>query len=195
MIDFIAHLSHAALYPTLFAGVIALGGIVLLPAVYLGMAGTINLFHLFLITVFANITSETAYYALGMHATKERLYRIQFVRKRIDEAKRFSKFFEKHGAILVFVSKFVYGTRIAGQVLAGMHRINFLKFLFATTLGSAVWFGIFYALLKAADESLSGVAQTTRHLQFMFLGVALVLTCINLFTGTYVRKRMLARRN
>jgi membrane protein DedA with SNARE-associated domain len=191
VIDFIAHLSHTALYPTLFFGVIALGGIVLLPAMYLAMAGTFSLIHLFVITLLANLTSECMWYAIGLRAKKDRLYRMGFIKKRIDEAKKFSAFFTAHGALLVFLSKFIYGTRIAGQIIAGMHRINFFKFLFATTLGSMIWFTIFYVLLRTADLSVSSVKSVASHIQLTFLVVAIVLTCINIFTGTYVRKRIM----
>jgi membrane protein DedA with SNARE-associated domain len=191
MIDFIAHLSHTTLYPTLFVGVIALGGIVLLPAMYLAMSGMFSLVHLFVITLLANLTSECVWYMIGFRAKKDRLYRLGFIKKRMEEAKKFSTFFTAHGALLVFLSKFIYGTRIAGQILAGVHRINFLKFLFATTLGSMIWFAIFYVLLKTADFSVSSVKSVASHIQLTFLMVAVVLTCINIFTGTYVRKRIM----
>jgi membrane protein DedA with SNARE-associated domain len=191
MINFIAHLSWEALYPTLFVGIIFLGGIILLPAMYLAMTGAFSLFHLFIITLLSNITAETIWYTIGMYAKKERLYKLRYIKKRTEEAEKFSDFFLRHGTMLVFVSKFVYGTRIAGQILAGMHRINFLKFLFATTVGSMIWFGIFYILLRGADLGIASVKETTKHIQLTFLIVAGFLAVINIFTGTVVRKRML----
>lgn len=193
MLDFISHLSLLTLYPTLYMGIIFLGGIVLLPAMYLAMTGTFSLTHLFIITLAANVTAETIWYSLGTVAKKEKLYRMGFLKKHIEEAKHFSTFFLAHGVLLVFVSKFIYGTRIAAQVLAGMHRVQFLKYLFATTLGSAIWFLIFYGLLRGADLGMNSVAQTTKHIQLVFFSIAVLLIAVNWFTGTYVRKKLMNR--
>jgi hypothetical protein len=76
--------------------------------------------------------------------------KLRYIKKRTDEAEKFSDFFLRHGAILVFVSKFVYGTRIAGQILPECIGSIF-EISFATTLGSMIWFGIFYILLRTAD--------------------------------------------
>jgi membrane protein DedA with SNARE-associated domain len=191
MIDFIAHLAPGTLYPGIFIGIIFAGGLVLLPSMYVAMTGTLSLLHLFFISIAAGLTMETFWYTVGTSAKKEKIYALPFVKKRVDEAKKFSSFFNKHGVLLVFVSKFIYGTRIASHVLAGMHKLNFLKYISATTLGTVIWFGIFYGLLKTADLGISGVKETTTKAQLIFLIVACTLVCLNWFTGTYLRRRIM----
>jgi membrane protein DedA with SNARE-associated domain len=193
MIDFIAQLKPESLYPAIFVGIIFLGGLVLLPAVYLSMTGTISLF-LFLINILAAATADSFWYAIGKMAKKEKLYTYRFVKKRIVEAERFSAFFSKHGVLLVFLTKFIYGTRIASHVLAGMHKIRFYKFLIATAAGTALWFGLFFVLFHSVDAGLAEAEATAARVQLLFLITIAALVILNWFTGTYIRGKIMKNK-
>jgi membrane protein DedA with SNARE-associated domain len=194
MIDFIAQLGPGVLYPAIFLGIIFLGGLVLIPAMYLSITGSISLTFLLLINIIAAATADSFWYAVGKVAKKEKLYTYRFIKKRITEAERFSAFFTKHGVLLVFLTKFIYGTRIASHVLAGMHKIRFYKFLGATAAGTGVWFGIFYLLLRSIDTGLSAVKEAATRVQLLFLAVLAVLVFINWFTGSYIRQKIMKNK-
>ena len=188
--EILMHLGGTTLYPAIFVGIIFLGGTVLIPALYGTLSGRLDLFLLFITALLAAATADLVWYMLGAKATKDRLYRIPFIKKRIDEAKRFSVFFSRHAILLVFLTKFIWGTRIASHVLAGMHKINPFKFLLSTACGTSVWFFILYALTRYADAGVRGIKETNSHLQIVFLVLFGFLMIVNWFTGSYVRKRM-----
>jgi membrane protein DedA with SNARE-associated domain len=194
MLNFIAHLEPATLYPGIFLGIIFLGGLVLLPAMYLSTTGIVSLEMLFFVTLAASLFADSFWYLVGASAKKKRFYALPLIRTRLEQAKSFSYFFEKHGVLLVFIAKFVYGARLASHILAGIHKLNFVKFAIAVLSGTAIWFGIFYMLLSTIDAGVGGVRETTTRIQLVFLILALVIIAINWFTGTFVRKKLMKKQ-
>jgi membrane protein DedA with SNARE-associated domain len=193
MLDFISHLPPGTLYPGIFIGIIFLGGLVLLPAMYLSTTGMVNLGVLLALTLGASLFTDSFWYLVGASTKKERFYALPFIRKRVEEAKLFSEFFQKHGVFLVFIAKFVYGARIASHILAGVHKIHFLKFVMAVISGTALWFGIFYILLHSIDAGVAGVKAAANRVQLVFLVLAVLLLAINWFTGAFIRKKMMKK--
>ncbi len=191
MIEFISHLAPSVLYPFIFIGNIFLGGLVLVPAIYLTQVGVVKLWILFFITIASGMTSDSFWYLVGHKGKEKRLYALPFIQSRIQEAEKFSAFFKKHGVILVYFTKFIYGTRIASHVLSGVHRINYFKFLIATALGTATWFGIFYFLIRSIDIGIESAKATAFRIEIIFLIVVIVILLLNWLTGTYIKKRMM----
>lgn len=190
MVDFISGLSAYYLYPGIFFGIILVGGVVLLPAMYLSLLDTVNIYYLFLIAILAGIVADALWYYIGKYAKKERLYNLSFVKKRIDEANRFSSFYVKHGVLLSFVTKFVYGTRIASHVLAGMHKIHFMKFLLATSLGTSIWFIVLYYLVRSVDNGIASVQSVAFRIELTFLTLFIIMLLFNWATGRYLKKKL-----
>lgn len=194
MIEFIGSAPPGYVYPALFIGLVFLGGFVLMPAIFMTIVGTINLWYLFAAMLLASLASDAFWYFIGTTTKKEKLYSLRFVQKRMKEAEKFSSFYAKHGIILVFLTKFVYGTRIASHVLAGMHKLSFVWFSIATTLGSAIWFWVLYYLVKGVNASLDSVKSTALRIQLLLLAIVAFTLLFNWFTGTYLRKKLMARK-
>jgi membrane protein DedA with SNARE-associated domain len=191
MVDFLAQVSPSVAYLLLYIGIIFTGGAALLAGMLFSFAGKLNIFVVFAVTVLAALTADATWYFIGWRAKKDKLYSYSFVQKRVEEARAFSRFFERHGVALVFFTKFIWGTRIASHVLAGMHKVPFFRFVMATTLGTATWFVLFFFILKGVDASIAAAKATALRLQLIcliFFALGLVL---NWFTGTYVRRRIL----
>lgn len=194
MMEFLAQLEPGLVYPALFAGLTLLGGFVLLPAMYLTLTGHVDLFMLFVLTLCAAAISDSVWYIIGLVSKKEKLYRLSFIKKRMEEAKKFSSFYSKHGVRLVFFTKFVYGTRLASHILAGMHRISYAGFLGATASGTAIWFWIFYFLIKALDFGVEATQATAFRVQIIFLIGGAALIAFNLVTAKYFRRKLMKRK-
>lgn len=194
MADFIAGLHPGYVYPSIFFGHIFLGGLILIPALYLSITQTISLPILFVLIVTSSMFADSFWYSMGKYIKKERAYSLKFIRNRMKEAKKFSEFYERYGVWAVFLTKFIYGTRIASHILAGMHKISFLRFLAATAAGTAAWFTIMFLLIKLLDRGVSDTGSLAFRIQVIFLTMIAVLILFNWFTGSYIRKRLINHR-
>lgn len=195
MMGFLSHLAPGLLYPAIFIGILFTGGLTLMAAMYLAFSGIVSLPLLFLTTIGAAVFADTFWYLVGTRATKETIYEHKFIRSKVKQAKRFSHYFDTHGALLVFITKFVYGARLASHILAGVHRVNYPKFLLAVASGTSVWFGIFYSLVYVFNESTGTTKATALHIQLFFLVGIVFLLLFNWFTGTFIKKYLMRRRS
>ena len=123
MQEFVGRLQPAleifAAYPylMLFIGLLLVGEMVLLPALYLAATGRLDALLVIAVAIFAGMLSDFLWYLLGRWYPARAVKKIsrRLPAERLD---RFEQLFARNGAALLFVSKFVYGTRIVAQVLA-----------------------------------------------------------------------------
>jgi len=59
-----------------------------------------------------------------------------------EDIERANVWFDKYGAVAVFVCRLIPGIRSFISIPAGVNKMNFVPFLFYTTLGSAIWTAI-----------------------------------------------------
>lgn len=192
MVEYITHLIAAAdpfaLYAFLFVGIVATGGFILIPAVYFSIGGFISLIGLYGITVAATVFSDVIWYLIGW-VIKKKAWRPRFLGRHLREAEKLERFYRKHGVMTVFIAKFVYGTRVATQLLAGMYRTDFLKFVLVTVAGASIWFWFFYFLLRFTNVGLEGVAATAFRLEVVLLAVVVALVLFYFLIGKYIKRR------
>lgn len=191
MIDFILGLSPQVIYAGVYIGIIFTGGVTLLPAMLYALSGYLDMKLVFVVAIAAALTADSLWYMVGRAAKEKRIYSLPFVRRRMTEARQFSYFFRKHGVLLVFVTKFIWGTRIASHVLAGVHRISFWKFALSTMSGTAVWFSMFYFLLRSVDAGIAAAKATALRIELICLIFVVVAILLNWLTGKYLRKKLM----
>lgn len=91
--------------------------------------------------------------------------------------------FGKYGEVIVFVGRLIPVIRSVISVPAGMHRMNFGKFLLYTTVGSAIWTGVLaYAGLILGQNwpQVLGFLKTYQNVTLVAIagGVALLVTLV-----------------
>ena len=72
-----------------------------------------------------------------------------------------------------------------------MHKIKYIKFIGATAAGTAIWFSVFYFLIKSIDMGISGVKETATRIELLFLTLTIIVIFINWFTSKYFKKKIL----
>lgn len=127
---------YAHPYLFIFIGMIFMGEVVLLPAIYLAVTGRLELAYVIFIAIAATLLSDLFWFYLGRRFPASALDRIpgRHTGRLVDGLERL---FDKNGAHVIFLSKFVYGTRTVAQVLAGIHDMPTRTYLVANTLGVA----------------------------------------------------------
>jgi membrane-associated protein len=190
MIEILSSLSPFVLYPSLFIGLILLAGIILLPAIYFSLLGGMSIWGLLITTVLAGLVADSFWYLIGKKAEENKLPSLSFLKEKVEQSKKFTKLFTKYGVRTVFIAKFIYGTRLASHVLAGLHKVHYGLFALATSLGTSIWFFIFYALIVSLNKSIESTKVVAFKLQIIFLILVLVIVVINWVGRKYILPRL-----
>lgn len=141
-------------YLFLFVGMFFAGETILLPAIFLAITGRLSLAQVILIATAATLLSDLVWYASGRWFPRSALQRLpgRGTSRLVDGLDRL---FARQGARVVFLSKFVYGTRTAAQILAGVHDMPFRVYFAANILGV----GALTLILSGLAWSTAGAAR------------------------------------
>jgi membrane protein DedA with SNARE-associated domain len=120
-------------YLSLFVGMLFLGEMVLLPAIYLATSGRIDLLAVVIVSVLATLISDCLWYALGRCFPTRTLKRMS--KRGNGLITGLEQAFNARAKRVLFLSKFVYGTRTLVQVLAGIHQMRYRNYILVNTAG------------------------------------------------------------
>lgn len=175
-------------YLMLFVGLLLAGEVVLLPALYLATTGRLDALLVIVVAVIATMLSDLVWFLLGRWSPASAVDRIR-QRHSSRNVNRLQALFFRNGPRLLFLSKFVYGTRIAAQVLAGALNMPLKTWLsvnlagvVAVTLALA---GLAWGVVGTADR----LGETVQHIEVTFLLFVLLAIAAYLLVGTTMRKR------
>lgn len=185
LLDFIT--THP--YFSVFIGLIIGGESVLLPALYLGTQKVLSIEYVWALSLLATAVSDTVWYFVGYKFSLQRLSSISFFKKHIDTVHVLSRLFRKHGLMLIFISKFVYGTRVATQVLSGSIKISFIKYFFVNMAGVIALNSVFTVLAYTVTTSLSQIEDYVYAFELGFLLLIIFIIMINIFIKYHISKK------
>ena len=166
-------------YIALFAGMLIAGEVVLLPAIFLAATGRIDLAAVVLVALLATLISDAFWYGLGRRFPSALLKRVSG-RIGKNSLSNLEQTFSAGGGRILFMSKFVYGTRTLVQVLAGVHGMplrSYLPINMAAVLAVIVLLILISRLVIGTAYQLDEVLQ---HLEVAFL-LFVVITVAGLF--------------
>ena len=141
---------QANAYPVLFVGLLVAGEVILIPALYLAVTGRLDLAIVFGIAIVATLISDLAWYGISPTAALKRLA----ARRGGRLLPWLERVYRERGAEALFLSKFVYGTRVMAQLIAGLQamplRLYFVVNTAAVVAINALFTGIAVAIAGAA---------------------------------------------
>jgi membrane protein DedA with SNARE-associated domain len=137
---------NTSAYPLLFIGLLAAGEVVLIPALYLAVTDRLDLALVVGIAITATTLSDLAWYTIGRAFPAVALRRLS-ARRGGRLLPWLERTFNERGAQALFASKFVYGTRVMAQLLAGLHAMPLRLYLPVNT-----------AAIVAINAVLAGIA-------------------------------------
>lgn len=180
-------MSQFSLYLGIFAGILVGGESVFIPAVYLTFRNVIDPIPLILISASAGIISDSIWYWVGKTFPVHRLLEMKSLKRSREYIAHASSFFDRNSLKLLYLSKFVYGTRTAMQVICGQKRIPFGKYLIVNTLGILSWLLLLYGIAYALRQQLSHYEETVQNIELVFavsfLIIMILLICFTRFYG------------
>ena len=165
------------IYTVLFAGLLLGGETALLPAVYFGIEGTLYLPLVILISVVATAVSDTFWYALGRSVPMQKIASSWWLASYEKHVLSLSKLFAEKGLVILFLSKFVYGTRTAAQILCGVNKIKFAGYFAVNIAGILALNSFFIVLGLVLKDSLSALVASP-HTVWASLALFVVVAVI-----------------
>src|SRR5438445_5815692 len=176
-------------YVALFFAVLLGGETMLLPAVYFALLGKLELLPVIAVAATATILSEFGWCLAGRLLPAKRIGRLPFLRRRWPQSLAYaSDLFKRHGSKTVFVSKFLYGTRIATQVLAGVTRLGYVRYLIANSASVLVWLGGILVLALVIGKSAESLHVGIRRAYLLLGGFVAALVIARLLIGHLVKR-------
>ena len=191
MPDFLQPL-FSALYthPYLFIaiGMIVAGELVLLPAIYLAATGRLDLGAVIALALAATLVADLAWYYAGRKFPASALSRIPG-RRSAQVVSGLERLFARKGAHLLVLSKFVYGTRVAIQVLAGVHKMPFRTYLVANSLGVLAVTGTLVLIAYSVIGTARRLDEVMQDVELAFLLFVAVVLLGYYFVGRRMRRQ------
>ncbi len=178
----------ANVYLLLFVGLFLGGETVLIPAVYFALNGDLDLLTLFAISIFATLISDSLWYMFGRVAKFDRIARWPIVGRQAGVIAKISGVFRAHSLKILFGSKFVYGTRVAAQILSGAYAVPFFHYLLVNIVGVLALQGYIVLLALSLDRGLGEVKGFFYGTEVFFAVFLVFLIALHLWIHKTVKK-------
>jgi membrane protein DedA with SNARE-associated domain len=139
--------------------------------------GHLSLFGIIVFGVLGDMIGASIAYAIGYWGREELVDRhgnkLHVSKQRLDRAHRW---FERYGAPVIVISRFIPFARAAFPYAAGVARMGYVRFVTFATIGSIIWISGLGVLGRAVGSNW----QSWRHnLEYVdYLGAALVVAAI-----------------
>lgn len=169
-------------YIGVFLALLIGGETVLLPALYLAVSNTLfSVPVVFIISLLATIIADLILYMLGRSIPPQSLFSHPFFSKYRERMTSLSSLFEMHALLILFSSKFVYGTRSVVQIMCGRYRIPFIKYFSVNILAITLLNVIYVLAAKGVYQGVSRWSTDTSALIaafVVFVGIAILFQAL-----------------
>lgn len=92
-----------------------------------------------------------------------------------EKIKKAETFFNDHGKTSTFIGRFIPVIRHLISIPAGLAKMNYLSFIFYTTLGAGLWNCILALLGYVAHGQQDAINKYSHELSYIFLGIGALL--------------------
>jgi membrane protein DedA with SNARE-associated domain len=170
-------------------GVPVPGETILIAASAYAGAGRLNVVMVGVIGFVAAVIGDNIGFAIGHYGGRALVLRwgryVRLTEERLDKAE---VFFNRHGAWIITIARFIEVLRQANGIVAGTTGMRWRRFLAFNALGAALWVGTWVSLGYLAGQHIDAIYHDiTRYSYYVLIGLAVVL-------AGYIARRTLRRR-
>ena len=138
--------------------------VLILGAVYAG-TGRLSIVLVALLGFLAAVTGDNIGFAIGRFGGRRLVERygryILLTPERLDKA---TEFFERRGAGIIVVARFIEGLRQANGIIAGTTEMHWARFLAFNAVGAALWVGLWSSVGYFSGDHITSIYNTaTRY--------------------------------
>jgi len=153
--------------------------LVLIPAGYLAQQGEMNLFLIFLASLFGSLVGAFINYFLALFVGRELLMRYGkyfFISNSAME--KMERFFDAHGPISTFTGRLIPGIRQLISIPAGISKMALLPFTLYTALGAGIWSVVLIALGYILGENRELITSYLHQITLVMLAAIIIMIAV-----------------
>jgi len=151
------------------------GETLLVGSAVLATTGDFDIWLVVPLAFFATVLGNCVGYLIGRTGGRSLLLRCRIPTARLE---RVESFFARRGALVVVVARFLDGLRQTAPLVAGSLQMPWWRFFSASTVGAAIWVGVWglgvYLVGAHLHGVLAGLHQLARH-GWWITGLALIV--------------------
>jgi membrane protein DedA with SNARE-associated domain len=179
----------------MYIGLVASGDIVLLGLLYSSVHfHAIDLMPLLVVAVLASFTSDLGWYLTGRLIRADRLRKLPVMRRNPELVASLSNFFERRGAVLLFVCKFLYGTRAVTQILCGAHKMKYPKYFLINLAGLAIWLSFLVILVMSVNAGVASVKSAVTKIEISVTVIVGLLILTRYLVKKFIEDRIIENK-
>ena len=153
--------------------------IIIAASVYAG-AGRLNVAAVAAVGFIAAVIGDNIGFAIGHFGGRTLAVRrgryVFLTEARLDKAEGF---FDRHGAWIITVARFIEGLRQANGIVAGITGMRWLRFLAFNALGAALWVGTWVSVGYLAGSHVGTIySYITRYSYYALIAAAVVIAAL-----------------
>ncbi|HEU4677644.1 MAG TPA: hypothetical protein VFS75_02920 [Candidatus Paceibacterota bacterium] len=175
-------------YAIIFLSLLVGGGIILFPAFYLSLSGALSASSIIWVMVGAAIVNDSFWYAVG-RGMLPRFIERRFIESRSDKVRRLSRVVRGRELVVLFYSKFVYGTRIAAQILCGARKVSLPPFQLVGAFAVLILGCVYYGVVRIAARSAESLTDARVKLAVVLFATALAMGTLHYLAYRIGKKR------
>ncbi|HWD68835.1 MAG TPA: DedA family protein [Solirubrobacteraceae bacterium] len=142
--------------------------VLILGAVYAG-TGRLSIVLVALLGFLAAVVGDNIGFAIGHFGGRRLIERfgryVLLTPERLDKAEGF---FERRGASIIIIARFVEGLRQANGIVAGSTGMHWARFLAFNAIGAALWVGVWTAVGYFSGNHITSIYNTATHYSLIF---------------------------
>jgi membrane protein DedA with SNARE-associated domain len=148
-------------------------------AVYAG-AGRLNVVAVGVVGFAAAVIGDNIGFAIGHFGGRAAALRwgryVFLTEERLDKA---AGFFDRHGAWIITVARFIEGLRQANGIIAGITGMRWLRFLAFNALGAALWVGTWVSVGYLAGSHIDTIySYVTRYSSYALIAAGVIIAAL-----------------
>ena len=167
--------------------------VIIAASIYAG-SGRLNVVAVGVVAFVAAVFGDNIGYGIGRFGGRRLVDRwgkyVFLTPERLDKAE---DFFDRQGAKIITIARFIEGLRQANGIIAGITKMHWLRFIAYNALGAALWVGTWVSIGYFAGQHINTIyGVITRY--SLYVAIAAVVVIVALIARHVVRKRRLAVR-
>jgi membrane protein DedA with SNARE-associated domain len=167
--------------------------VIIAASIYAG-SGRLNVVAVGVVAFVAAVLGDNIGYGIGRFGGRRLVDRwgkyVFLTPERLDKAE---EFFDRQGAKIITIARFIEGLRQANGIIAGITKMHWLRFLAYNALGAGLWVGTWVSIGYFAGQHINTIYSViTRY--SLYVAIAAVVVIVALIARHIMRRRRAAVR-